>query len=281
MFLHLSFFHLIGNVLYLWLYGGDVEDRIGSRKFLLLYLLCGVLSGVTHSILTNHFLPTMAHVPCIGASGAIAGILGMFLVRFFYLKVEFFYFFWIIIPKFGRFKLNTIIAMIFWFLLQTFYGLMSLELGGGGIAYWAHVGGFLSGVLLGYLFGLGKEGRKEAILHKANCYLIDGKIDEAQEAYQKFKRLFPQDERGYIGLAKLYSSLNQPEKAKAEYEVALHLMLKEDSLPEEKEEEIIDFPDELSSCRLGREELRKLAFIYEKRGLHEQALRILGMGDGA
>ena len=143
MFVHGGLLHLIANMWTLWIFGDNVEDRMGHTRFLLFYLLCGLLAGGAH------FLSDPAStVPTVGASGAIAGVLGAYFILFPRSRVLtlipiFFYPLFIEIPAF--------VYLGFWFVGQLFSGSLATG-GGGGIAWWAHVGGFVAGVVLFSLF---------------------------------------------------------------------------------------------------------------------------------
>ncbi len=142
MFLHGGFFHLLSNMWTLWIFGDNVEDRMGPVRFLVFYLLCGAISGVVHG-LTN----LNSQIPTIGASGAIAGVLGAYFVLYPAARVltMFLIVFW---PVFV--ELPAFIYLALWFVTQLLSGSISLAGGvnAGGIAWWAHVGGFLAGLLL-------------------------------------------------------------------------------------------------------------------------------------
>jgi len=135
MFLHGSFFHLLGNMLYLWIFGNNIEDRLGPVRFLLFYLVCGVAAALTHIL----FQPG-SRIPMIGASGAIAGTLGAYWAVFPHARVKVFVFLIFFIDVVA---IPAGIVLGLWFLLQV------LNVGvGGGVAWFAHVGGFLAGLLL-------------------------------------------------------------------------------------------------------------------------------------
>jgi membrane associated rhomboid family serine protease len=146
MFLHGGLFHLAGNMLYLWIFGNNIEDRLGRVRFLLFYLACGVAAALTHIL----FQPG-SRVPMIGASGAIAGVLGAYAVIFPRAQVRTFVFLIIYIDVVD---VPAAVILGLWFLLQV------LGVGmGGGVAWFAHVGGFLAGILLARLAlgrGLGR-----------------------------------------------------------------------------------------------------------------------------
>lgn len=144
MFMHAGLLHLGGNMLYLWIFGDNVEDSMGPGKYLGFYLMGGIVASLTH-ILTN----PNSQIPSVGASGAIAAVLGAYLILFPQSRVL------TIIPL-GFFMRMTLVPAIvvlgLWFLLQLFSGVMSL--GGpdvGGVAFWAHIGGFVAGVVMAKL----------------------------------------------------------------------------------------------------------------------------------
>jgi membrane associated rhomboid family serine protease len=139
MFLHGGLLHLLGNMLYLWIFGKTVESALGPLRFLVLYLLCGVAAALTQAL-----TDPMAEVPMIGASGAIAGVLGSYLALFPRSNVV--VLLWIII--FVRLiTLPAVILLGIWFALQLLSAL-SMQPGEAGVAFWAHVGGFLAGMAL-------------------------------------------------------------------------------------------------------------------------------------
>ncbi|MFQ6108191.1 MAG: rhomboid family intramembrane serine protease [Candidatus Aminicenantales bacterium] len=133
MFLHGGLFHLFGNMLYLWIFGNNIEDFLGPVRFVLFYILSGLGASLTHILLHPN-----SQIPMIGASGAIAGVLGAYLILYpgaRVLTLVFLFFFIRIIP------IPAAIILGFWFLLQVFnIGL------GGGVAWFAHIGGFLIGI---------------------------------------------------------------------------------------------------------------------------------------
>ena len=140
LFLHGGWLHLIGNVWFLWLFGYSVEYCLGHGRFLLFYLACGIIANLTQLA----FDPTST-VPVIGASGAVSGILGAYAICFPRAKIQ------TLLPIFFIFTIIEIPAMLFlglWFIYQLQSGAASLGMAGSGIAWWAHVGGFLAGVLM-------------------------------------------------------------------------------------------------------------------------------------
>ena len=147
MFLHGGWLHLIGNMWYLWIFGDNIEDRLGHFSYLIFYLLCGIGAGIAHTILNAE-----TTVPSVGASGAIAGVLGAYVISYPFARVL------TLVPIFVFLQVIEIPALIvlgFWFVMQFLYGTASLAVAGpntGGVAWWAHVGGFIIGIILVGLF---------------------------------------------------------------------------------------------------------------------------------
>ncbi len=151
-FLHGGFLHVAGNMLFLWIFGNNVEDKLGHVKFLIFYLACGALAA-----LTQWYFSPGSNIPSLGASGAIAGVMGAYILRFPQAEVltliPLGFFFW-------TFRVPAFFFLGFWFLQQAFYGVANLSITtnigmeSGGIAYWAHAGGFVFGAILGPLLGL-------------------------------------------------------------------------------------------------------------------------------
>jgi membrane associated rhomboid family serine protease len=145
MFLHGGWFHLISNMWVLFIFGDNIEDRMGRMNYLVFYMLCGIAAG----LLESYVLPNSA-LPMIGASGAIAGVLGAFLIQFPRARIA------SLVPIlfiFTLVELPAVIYLAFWFISQLFSGFVSLEgATGGGVAWWAHIGGFVFGLLAVNLF---------------------------------------------------------------------------------------------------------------------------------
>jgi membrane associated rhomboid family serine protease len=146
MFLHGGWAHIIGNMWTLWIFGDNVEDRMGPVRFALFYVVCGLAAAVVHW-LTN----PDSTVPTVGASGAIAGVMGAYFVLFprarVVVMVPILFF-----PLF--FEVHAVVYLLFWALSQLYIGTLALVGPGevGGVAWWAHVGGFMTGILLHPLF---------------------------------------------------------------------------------------------------------------------------------
>ncbi len=138
MFLHGGFMHLAGNMLFLWIFGDNLEDEMGHIGFLVFYLICGLGAGYVHVLSGPNSM-----VPTVGASGAIAGVMGGYLLLFPRAKIDILL---IIVIFFRIFTIPAWIVLVVWFLLQ-FSGAMTANANVGGVAYWAHAGGFAIGLL--------------------------------------------------------------------------------------------------------------------------------------
>lgn len=146
MFLHGSWMHLLGNMLYLWIFGDNIEALFGSAKYLLFYLACGVAAMLAHVAANPGSM-----VPALGASGAIAGVLGAYAVKFPGARV---YTLLFIFPFIQTVALPALILLGFWFVYQVLLGAFSLVpgAGGAGVAFFAHIGGFIAGMVLASVF---------------------------------------------------------------------------------------------------------------------------------
>lgn len=147
MFLHGGFMHLGGNMLYLWIFGDNVEDRMGHARYLVFYLLCGMAASAGHIWSSPN-----SRVPSLGASGAIAGVLGAYFLLYPKARV-------VTLLPLGFFtqliQVPALFFLGFWFVQQFLYGLFSLNVQSaqsGGVAWWAHIGGFVAGVVLVWVF---------------------------------------------------------------------------------------------------------------------------------
>jgi membrane associated rhomboid family serine protease len=149
MFIHGGWMHIIGNMLFLWAFGKSLEDAMGHTRFLFFYFICGIAAGVTHVAFNLY-----TTVPTVGASGAIAGVMGAYLVKFPRAKIHtlFFLFFFFTITDIPAF-----LILVYWFITQLFseYGsITTTQVGNGGVAYAAHIGGFVTGMILVQFMGV-------------------------------------------------------------------------------------------------------------------------------
>lgn len=146
MFLHAGWMHLGGNMLYLWIFGDNIERAMGSARYLAFYLICGIVAGLAHIAFSGG-----SPVPSLGASGAISGVLGGYLVMFPQNRVR-------VLTRGGMTSVPAIVVLGLWIVLQLFSQLGSIAQtsDGGGVAYMAHIGGFVAGLVLVKLFAAGR-----------------------------------------------------------------------------------------------------------------------------
>lgn len=160
MFLHGGWMHLIGNMWFLWIYGDNVEDVLGKGKYLVFYLACGVAAGLTHVLLNPY-----SRIPTVGASGAIAGVMGAYLLKFPHARIV------TLIPLFVFFttmEIPAALILVYWLFIQFFSGFGSIgrsHLSEGGVAWFAHIGGFLAGMALIKILGTREPYRARRDLH--------------------------------------------------------------------------------------------------------------------
>ena len=156
MFLHGGWLHIIGNMWFLWIFGDNVEDRLGHGRYLAFYLLCGVVAGIAQALVSPD-----SYIPTIGASGAIAGVMGAYFVL--YPRSRVLTLIWLFVFV-DIIEIPAVFFLGFWFLMQLFSGVGSVaQTAGnhGGVAFWAHVAGFLFGVAAVFVFRRSERQRVE------------------------------------------------------------------------------------------------------------------------
>ncbi len=152
MFMHGGFSHILGNMLYLYIFGDNVEDRLGHFKYLLLYLFFGICAALLQFL----FNP-LSDIPMIGASGAVSGVMGAYFIFFPKARVI------TILPVFifiHFVEIPAVFFLVFWFVLQFLYGSLSVATGVINVAWWAHVGGFVAGFLIALFFKMFLRNRR-------------------------------------------------------------------------------------------------------------------------
>ena len=171
MFMHGGWLHIIGNVWFLWIFGGNVEDAMGHARFVIFYLLCGAAAAAAQ-VLAN----PESTIPMVGASGAIGGVMGAYIILYPRVNVH-------LLIILGFFVTTVAVPAIFmlayWFVLQLISGVVSLNQEGGGVAFWAHAGGFVAGSALVFLF------RNMRFLREHPCY---GWHASPSKSFRRIKR---------------------------------------------------------------------------------------------
>ena len=171
MFMHGGWLHIIGNVWFLWIFGGNVEDAMGHLRFVVFYLLCGAAAAAAQ-VLAN----PDSMVPMVGASGAIGGVMGAYIVLYPRVNVHMLIFLGFFVTTVA---VPAIFMLAYWFALQLISGVVSLGQEGGGVAFWAHAGGFLAGTALVFAF------RNMRYLREHPCY---GWRASPSKSFRRLKR---------------------------------------------------------------------------------------------
>jgi membrane associated rhomboid family serine protease len=267
MFIHGGLWHLAGNMLFLWVFGRALEEYLGPRLYLLAYLLAGVAATLAYHIVTLTCTPSAAAIPSMGASGAIAGVLGLFVMRFYRTPVRIFYVLpttWVVIfvgGSIGTFVLlaithslttsltggfGAVIALLAIFgrqwawssftwasafsigtwavlfnLMPALIELTGPEQHGSGIAYWAHIGGFLFGMLYAALIGSGEEGAIEYALEDARKELAFGDAERAIYFGEKLLRRSANFAEAHDILARAHDDLKHEHESVYHYDLAI------------------------------------------------------------
>ena len=160
MFLHGGWMHVIGNMWFLWIYGDNVEDVLGHSRYLLFYLLCGIAAGLVQVMASPG-----SRIPTVGASGAIAGVMGAYLIKFPHSRIV------TLVPIFIFFttmEIPAVFMLLYWFVIQLFSGVGSIgssSVSHGGVAWFAHIGGFLAGMILIKVMGTESRYRNRPEFH--------------------------------------------------------------------------------------------------------------------
>ena len=155
MFMHAGWFHLLGNMLFLYVFGDNIEDAFGHVGYLVFYIISGLVATLAY-IVSILLVPAIGDLAAglVGASGAISGVLGAYIVLYPKAKIVALVFYFIL-------PVPAIVFLGFWFIMQWFYGFFDIS---GGVAYWAHIGGFIAGMILALVFGLKRKKAREAHL---------------------------------------------------------------------------------------------------------------------
>ena len=224
MFFHANFWHLLGNSLYLWVFGIFVEDKLGWKAYLFLYFLTGIASGLIHGIMVGLFMRDRIFVPSLGASGAISGIMGIYLYRCYYSKIKLLVS--IFLPI--RLQIPAVVILGLWFLQDFMGGIDSIRGIYRNVAFWAHVGGFLSG------FGACKylhyeiQARKEKLEFVAETTLGQSVgYGEGIKATEKLLETEPDSPELNLNLARAKTRFTASAEGKDLYEKAIkHFLVK-------------------------------------------------------
>ncbi|GAK51356.1 rhomboid family protein [Candidatus Moduliflexus flocculans] len=274
MFLHGGWLHLIGNMLFLWLAGCNIEDLWGRILYPIFYLVGGALATVAHGMM---FPESMT--PLIGASGAIAAVMGAFMIRKYATKIYFVYFIWVVGILRGKFSAPAFIMLPLW-LMQQLWGVIFNSGGGGGVAFWAHIGGFAFGALVALLIKVtGFEtnviapalDRKTSIVEPHLAAGIQKLRDEndapgAVEELRQAIQAEPENPIAHSELARAYFAVGKKDMAQREFKRGIFLYMKQGDM-ENAIDQYIELHEEMPEMMLDVPQQKKLAAALEERAL--------------
>ncbi len=235
-FFHASFLHILGNSLFLLVFGPFVEDKVGWKVYLFLYLLTGVAASLVQNTMTGIFLRKEIFIPSLGASGAISGIMGVYLYRCYYSKIKFMVSLFIPIG----FKIPAYVILPLWFLQDFLGGIDSIRGIHQNVAFWAHVGGFLAGFGASYYLQYGVPAQKEKLQFVAETKLEEYTgYGEGILASEKLLESDPENPELHLSIARAKTRWRASEEGRTHYEKAIRLFLKVD--PEKAAETFIEY----------------------------------------
>jgi membrane associated rhomboid family serine protease len=236
MFFHAGFWHLFGNSIYLWVFGIFVEDKLGWKAYLFLYFLTGIASGLIHGIMVGLFMRKNIFIPSLGASGAISGIMGIYLYRCYYSKIKLLI--GILLPI--RIQIPAVIVLGLWFIQDFIGGIDSIRGIYRNVAFWAHVGGFASGFGASRYLRYEIQARKEKLEFVAETQLKEyGGYDEGIKAAEKLLEMEPDNAELNLNLGRVKTRFRASAEGKNHYEKAIKRLLEKD--PEKAMEVFIEY----------------------------------------
>lgn len=277
MFIHAHIFHLAWNMLYLWLFGPNVEDALGHLEYAAFYFASGFAAALLHIFMIHTFTPWAADIPVVGASGAIAGVLGIFAVRFYKTGIRVFWYVGIlVIPiRWGTFTIPAMYGLGIWFLQQVILGTVSLlSMRPGGVAYWSHIGGMVFGIILANAMRFVREGTKEYLMDDARTNIEQGATLGAAEKLRALLEHEPNNAGVHRELGNAYALQQDRESAIDHYQrcIKLHMQTGQCS------DAIACFGELKHHFRNARLDLRaeyQLARYLSDSGCPEPAIQIL------
>jgi len=236
MFFHADLLHILGNSLFLLVFGPSVEDKLGWKDYLFLYFLTGISANLIHGMMYGFFVREELFIPSLGASGAISGVMGVYLYRCYYSKIK------LMIDLFlpFRIKLPAFIILPLWFARDFMGGIDSIRGIGQNVAFWAHVGGFVAGFGACRYLHYEIQARREKLEFVAQTSLQQyGGYGEGIEATKKLLESDPENPELHLNLARAESRSWSSPKGREHYEKAIKLLLEKD--PEKAAEVYIEY----------------------------------------
>jgi membrane associated rhomboid family serine protease len=270
MFLHFGWGHLWGNMAFLWAFGPAVEERLGGGKFIFLYLLTGLLGKLIAAFIEFNFMYETYHG--LGASGAISGIMGVFLVRCYFKKLV------VPIPIFGlisfKLRINSLLPLGFFFLRDLQGGVDRLAGSDNGIGYWVHVGSMVAGMLIAARLKLHRDAAGEKYT-EAGIGAIDHRVygESGEKQLLNAMAINPKNETALLGLARIKAVTRRPE-GREYFQEAINLALRSDP---QRAAEIYNEYFQVYNRMLEPGLQYRLARIFHSQGNFESAARSLEM----
>ena len=275
LFVHAGFLHLLWNMLFLWLFGPNVEDALGRIEYAIFYLGSGIAAGLLHAVM-EYGSPAGANIPVIGASGAIAGILGIFAIRFYKTRIKVFWYVGILVYplRWGTIMIPAILGLGVWFARQLVGGFGALtDQSAGGTAYWAHIGGMVFGMALASAMRMLSEGSKEYLMTDARTSMQRGTTWDAAQNLRKLVERDPNNAEAHSELAKAYAMQDNRDGAVSHFCRAIELCLAKD----DKKTAAACFTEMTRHFRDADLELRssfRLALYFMEIACYDPALRL-------
>lgn len=275
-FLHISDGHLWGNMLFLWAVGTVVEKRIGSKRFVLFYLLTGVIAGLLPVLVDFVFFQRASHG--LGASGAIAGIMGLFAVRCYFKSMVFplpiLGIFSLILPISLKVRLNSLVIIGLFFLADLSGGIEQVAgVSSSNIGHWAHIGGMISGIVLGMMFKLGEEAVEERHFEIGSQALSKkGDLFQGEESLRFTLEKNPENAEATIMLARLLTKFRPTDEGNTLYRKGMDMLIA--SRPKEVAEAFKEYYDIYLSGVNPKTQLRLASFFHQQKD-YEWAARCL------
>jgi len=236
LFFHANFWHLLGNSIFLWVFGIFVEDKLEWKAYLYLYFLTGLASNLIHGSMVGIFMRESLFIPSLGASGAISGIMGIYLYRCHYSKIKLLISIWLPI----RIQVPAAIILILWFLRDFIGGIDTIRGIHQNVAFWAHVGGFGAGLGTCKYLRYEVQARKEKLEFVADTTLDQyGGYEEGVKAAETLLKTDPDKPEIRLKLARVKSQFRASADGKAHYEQSIKLLLEKD--PKKAMEAFIEF----------------------------------------
>ena len=227
-FLHANILHLVGNMVFLYAFGSFLEDVLGEVRFLIVYVGSAFFSAVLFGMINVAFIPGAGGVPLVGASGAVAGLLGLSMIRFRHNDLYVFYAIWLLLVKWGTFSVKTIYAIMAYIAVEMISGILQI-LGGsvGGVGHWAHIGGLSFGIIAALVLGVRGEAIAEKKEDNASGWLYTGKVDDAADTFIELLKKDPNSAYYHYMSGKAHNFKDDVEPALYHTSKAIEIYLKE------------------------------------------------------